>query len=119
MAKTSNSDTVSALNDLLEDERDALLKGDLDRITSMLEPKETLIATLAELPDQEPDSIQMLNAKVRRNQLLLDGALEGIRAVTKRIAALHHTAGTLSTYGSDGSRKLIDSEGDGSVEKRA
>ena len=56
---------------------------------------------------------------MRHNQLLLDGALEGIRAVAKRMARLRDVKGALETYGADGKRRDIPLGPESSVERRA
>ena len=63
--------------------------------------------------------MQMLDCKVRRNQLLMDGALEGIRAVSSRLAKLREVKGALETYGADGKKRDIIATTETSVERRA
>jgi len=111
--------TISELDDLLEVERDALLSGNLDQIGRLLERKETLIDELSALERFETDTLQNLTVKLKRNQALLDSALEGIRKVAKRLAALRRVRSTLDTYDSSGTKKAIDVVSEGSFEKRA
>ncbi len=108
-----------ALDDLLEAERDALLKGDLEKLTSMLSRKEALIDALNEDMQTDLPILQTLGKKVQRNQLLLDGAMVGIRNVAQRLAELRGLRGSLETYGSDGKKRNIDVDADHTVEKRA
>tara|TARA_R110002072_G_scaffold46991_5_gene130032 strand:- start:1460 stop:1819 length:360 start_codon:yes stop_codon:yes gene_type:complete len=108
-----------ALDELLEAERAALLKGDLEKLADMLPRKEELIDALNAVIHTDFQALQTLDSKVRRNQLLLDGALEGIRNVAQRLAALRRLRGSLETYGSDGKKSNIDVDMDHSVEKRA
>lgn len=110
---------VDALSDLLDAERAALLAGDLDKLTGMLGSKEALIEAMNETAQRDLDSLQMLDTKVKRNQLLLDGAMEGIRNVAKRMAELRQIRMSLETYGADGKKRSIDVSDDASVEKRA
>lgn len=110
--------TLEALNDLLDVEREALLVGDLDRLVGLLKSKEALITELNGTPQSDLDAVQKLDGKVKRNQLLLDGALEGIRSVAERLAHLRETRGTLDTYGPDGKRHEIELSPEKSVEHR-
>ena len=110
---------LDALDDLLEAERNALLSGDLLTLTEMLPAKEALINALSEEGQTNLPALMELDVKVRRNQLLLDGALEGIRAVAQRMASLRRMRGRLETYGSDGKKRNIDVATDHSVERRA
>ncbi len=108
-----------ALDALLDEERRALLNGDLVALTDMLPAKEALMDALNETTHTDLTSLVHLDGKVKRNQLLLDGALEGIRSVAQRMAALRRMKGTLETYGSDGKKHNIDVAAEISVEKRA
>jgi flagellar biosynthesis/type III secretory pathway chaperone len=108
-----------ALDDLLEAERAALLSGDLEKLTRMFEGKEALINALNDAEHADLEALQTLDGKLKRNQQLLDGALEGIRSVARRMAALRRIRGSLDTYGSDGKKQSITIDADPSVEKRA
>ena len=110
---------MDALDDLLEAERAALLSGDLIKLTEMLPIKEALMNALSEENHANLPALVQLDGKVRRNQLLLDGALEGIRDVTRRMAELRRLRGSLETYDSDGKKRNIDVATDHSVERRA
>jgi hypothetical protein len=108
-----------ALDELLEEERTALLGGDLKKLAEMLPRKVALIDALNEVIHTDLPTLESLDSKVKRNQLLLDGALSGIRNVATRLATLRRMRGSLETYGSDGKKHNIDVETDHSVEKRA
>lgn len=110
---------IDALNTLLDAERAALLKGDLESIADLLPAKEALIGDMNDAPPDDIAAVQALGGKVRRNQLLLDGALEGIRAAVSRMSAMRDIRAGLETYGADGQKHRIVTETDSSVEKRA
>ncbi|MEP5731436.1 MAG: flagellar biosynthesis protein FlgN [Sulfitobacter sp.] len=112
-------DTIIELHELLDAEREALLKGDLEKLNEMLSPKEALIDAIIDAELKDRAALEVLDTKVRRNQLLLDGALEGIRAVASRMAKLREVRGTLETYGADGKKHDIPLQVDSSVEHRA
>ena len=111
-------DGAQALDALLETERDALLKGNLAALTALAPRKEALIDALKDAACTRP-ALERLDKKVKRNQLLLDGAMEGIRAVAGRLAAVRQVRGGLETYGSDGTRRNIEVNVDHAVERRA
>ena len=119
MPATVNESTVEDLNILLDAEREALLKGDLEKLNSLLVPKEALIDAMNGALQTDLQGMQVLERKVQRNQLLLDGALEGIRAVAARMARLQEVKGALETYGADGKKRDIQLAPDSSVERRA
>lgn len=110
---------LAELNDLLDNERQALLAGDLEKLGSLLGPKEALIDLMNTTPQSDLSAMQKLDGKVRRNQLLMDGALEGIRAVSSRLAKLREVKGALETYGADGKKHDILATTETSVERRA
>jgi len=119
MTVNINAATTEELSDLLDAEREALLQGDLEKLNALLVSKETLMEAMNTVPQTDLTMMQMLDSKVKRNQLLLDGALEGIRAVAARMARLREVRGALETYGADGKRHDIPLEADSSVEHRA
>ena len=108
-----------ALDELLEAERDALLKGNLSHLAEMAEDKEQLIIRLNETRHDDLEALRLLDSKVKRNQVLLDGALEGIRTVARKLAALRRIRATLDTYDASGQKRSIEVEATRSVERRA
>ncbi|WP_138936261.1 flagellar export chaperone FlgN [Roseovarius arcticus] len=110
---------IDKLDELLDEERRALLNGDLEKIGTLLTRKEVLIDTLnAQEPDTQA-SIANLRGKVLRNQALLDGALQGIRTVAGRLAAFRKVRRTLETYDKTGRKSEISDIIEHKVEKRA
>lgn len=110
---------MAALDDLLEAERAALLEGDLDRMPALLEEKSTLVEALNALDPGDKPAMGTLKDKVSRNQVLLDGALQGIRQVAGRIAALRQLRHSFDTYDESGRRRTIEGDVVRRVEKRA
>ena len=119
MTQEPTQTTFEELDSLLEAERTALLKGDLEALAEMLPRKEALIEALNNETVEDLPALQALGARVERNQLLLNGALEGIREVAARMASLRRMRSGLETYGSDGVRKHIEVQIDHSLERRA
>lgn len=119
MTEKPNDTAIEDLNTILDAEREALLEGDLEKLATMLATKTSLIDTLNSEPQSDLVALERLDRKVRRNQLLLDGALEGIRSVSSKLAKLREVRGTLETYGADGKRHDIVSQPETSVERRA
>ena len=108
-----------ALDALLEEERTALMQGDLDRIGDLIARKEALFDLLAEIDPQDAPDVSGLRAKTLRNQAMLDAALQGIRAVAERMRSLRRVRDALETYDSQGRRTAIPAPAVRQVEKRA
>lgn len=110
---------MSALDDLLEAERAALLDGDLDRMPALLGEKAALVEDLNTLDPGDRPAMGALREKVSRNQALLDGALQGIRQVAGRVAALRQLQQSFDTYDESGRRRTIEGDVVRRFEKRA
>ncbi|RKF13055.1 flagellar protein FlgN [Roseovarius spongiae] len=110
---------IDRLDQLLEEERRALLVGDLDGIGALLTAKEALIDALNAAGHAGGAEIGALHGKVIRNQALLDGALQGIRRVAGRMAAFRKIRRTLETYDESGRKTVLQGEIVHEFEKRA
>ncbi|MCD1625052.1 MAG: hypothetical protein ACU0B7_15180 [Paracoccaceae bacterium] len=110
---------LCALGDLLDQERESLLAGDLDAISHSLHEKERLIEVLNAKGMERSLELSRLSEKLARNQALLDGALEGIRTVAERISTLRRIRSTLETYDKSGRKMTIEATRATQVEKRA
>lgn len=119
MTDDSPQQTIRHLELLLDTEREALLQGDLTRISTLVATKEALIDNINRLSDPVPGDLEALQAKVLRNQALLDGALRGIRNVAARLVAFRRVRRAMETYDRDGHKQTIAGEIERRVEKRA
>ncbi len=117
MTHESTQAIIQQIEDLLERERDALLSGDLEAIGEFANEKDGLIDSLNKFKDRA--DLGVLQEQVRRNQALLDGALEGIRKVSARISEFRKVRKTLETYDAGGRKRTINGEVAHQVEKRA
>ncbi|MDW4498258.1 flagellar export chaperone FlgN [Sulfitobacter sp. D35] len=118
MTSDSAHEIIAALDELLEEERAALLKGDLETVSQLLDSKTELIERLSRL-ELESAALTTLDGKVRRNQALLEQAAAGIRKVAARLAELRQVRATLDTYTQRGTRERVELGPDSSVERRA
>lgn len=119
MTMDASQNTISELDGLLEQERAALLKGDLDTVLRLLELKEGLIDRLRALEAADRPDLGQVQEKVTRNQALLNSALEGIRAVAERMADMRRVREGLETYDRRGRKTHITAGTRPSVERRA
>lgn len=110
---------VESLDDLLEQERQALLKGNLDAISAILSQKEATLNQFPSLKGSQTENLATLRAKVSRNQALLDSALRGIREVSDRMNALRRAQRSLETYDRGGNKSVVVTRPEHQVERRA
>lgn len=109
-------DTLDAL---LEEERDALLKGDLDALPDLLARKERLFDEIQDLTEVQADALEGLHAKTLRNQALLESALAGIQSIVDRMNTLRRVRNSLETYTNQGQRQAVQLTSGRQLEKRA
>ncbi|MEP1934485.1 MAG: flagellar protein FlgN [Paracoccaceae bacterium] len=119
MTQVTFEDILESLDELLEQERIALINGEIDQIGDFLIRKEELVNQLNATDITKPDEMGFLQGKVTRNQVLLDNALEGIRTVARRLSTLRSIRKSLDTYDANGNKKKISASIASSVEKRA
>lgn len=119
MIRSELQSNMDALDDLLDAERAALLKGRVEDVSRLHARKEALIDALNQSEFEDPDILTPLHNKVKRNQALLDSALDGIRSVARRLAAIRRVRQSLDTYDAFGKKTTVDIGKGGAVEKRA
>lgn len=119
MTTAASQDVIDELDQLLERERAALLAGDLDTIARILDLKEALIDRINGFDATDHAPLGRLREKLGRNQALLVGAMEGIRAVADRMADLRRVRLGLETYDKSGRRHRHQPGIPGTVERRA
>ncbi|PYG29606.1 flagellar protein FlgN [Pelagimonas varians] len=114
----SNLTLPQQLEDLLQAERTALLEGDFEKISELLEQKEALAQNLTEEPIT-PEQLAPLRDGMRRNQELYDQTLAGIRNVAARLGDLKRIRRSMDTYDAFGRRTTIDAPKNNTLERRA
>ena len=115
---------IDELDQLLDQERSALLIGDLEQIGRLMELKEQLIDRINNMNATKKqalghETLSQMQNKVTRNQALLQGAMEGIRAVADRMAGLRRVREGLETYDRSGQKTQYDTGEKRTVERRA
>lgn len=110
---------IEAVEKILDRERLALIRGDLDRLHRLLPEKTSLIDRLNDLDQIEHSALQHVQDKLQRNQVLLNSAMEGIRAVAERMSALRQIRQGLDIYDPSGRKRRFAADLPHTVEKRA
>ena len=119
MTHNTGQALIDDLDTLLDQERLALIDGDLDMLGRMLIQKQELIDTINATDSLERKHLSEVHDKVTRNQELLNSAMEGIRAVASRMADLRRVRQGLETYDQSGRKTRFETQTQPSVEKRA
>lgn len=119
MADYTAQDLINELDDILEQEREALILGELEKLHDLLLLKDTLITRLNDLDDGELGALETVQEKVSRNQSLLDSAMQGIRSVAARMQELRKVRKGLDVYDKSGKKNSYSTASSLKLEKRA
>lgn len=110
---------LDELNELLDEEKAAILRGDIDTVGRILDTKRHLLDMLNELNAAETNGLDEIRQKLLRNQDLLEHSQKGVQAVFHRIATLRSVQSSLETYDRQGKRREYRLATGEKVEKRA
>jgi len=114
----TESTLAERLEALIAAEREALLEGDFDRITELMDEKRSLVNGLV-AEETKPEQLTPLRNGLRRNQELFDQALAGLRNVAARLGDLNRARKSMDTYDSFGRKHRIDAPQAKKLERRA
>ncbi len=89
---------------LLDEERKMILSGSWDDLQSLAAKKEACLAVLA---NGAAADLPKLAVGLARNQALLLAAIEGVREVSRRRAAMASSRTGLVTYNAQGTRAEV------------
>ncbi|NCO86073.1 MAG: flagellar protein FlgN [Rhodobacterales bacterium] len=98
--------TTSALLDLLETERAAILAGQFDSLAPLAPRKEALFAALAQAP-ADPATLDRLGRSLTHNQSLLEAAILGVRDAAARLDHVNTLRQGFATYDSAGQKSTV------------
>ncbi len=116
--KTAQS-LIDELDELLEEERALLKRGDLSGLEELLARKESVFDQLREFENLEQDVLDEMQNKINRNQGLLKSAMQGIKAVANRLQQMRKVRTGLDVYDQRGRRSCYSTNGALKLEKRA
>ncbi|WP_323776060.1 flagellar biosynthesis protein FlgN [Leisingera sp.] len=119
MSNPKPQQLIDELDQILDHERKALMAGDLGKLEDLLARKEKVIGKLNSVSELERETLEQVQAKVSRNQQLLNSAMDGIRTVAARMAETRRIRKGLDVYDQAGKRARYSARGGGKLEKRA
>jgi len=109
---------IDALEDLLDKERVAILRGALQDMERLAVEKERVLESgIVSVPDQ--GTLDRLRGKAARNQQLLTATIRGVRAVTARLDVLRNGPVEMNTYNRKGHRLILGARNKGALHHRA
>lgn len=117
MDRNNVTEIGEELDEVLNAERHALLRGDTETVSRFSALKERLILSYGAIAEQK--SLRAMQLKILRNQVLIDHSLKGMRAAVKRLSELRDAREQMQTYDSLGRRKTIVTPKRQTLEKRA
>ena len=100
-------DAFKKLAELLEEERDALLRGQIDQLDRFMVQKELLSSALQ---TAGPEQLRLLALPLARNAALINAARAGVQDVLDTLKKQRAARTSLSSYDRSGSLKLIESQ---------
>lgn len=103
---------------LLEEEREALLSGNLEAVEALLPRKSALAERLDAADPMLLEELKTLRSTALRNQELLEEAMKGIQRVANRVTELRRVRTQLDTYDASGNKQVFRTARN-SVERRA
>lgn len=100
---------VENLRKIIDDEYEALTSGELNKLSEILEKKTFLLSNLTLTP-KDLEKLRLLRMKIRRNHILFDKSLSGIRQVISRHSLVQSAAKAVETYDASGRKTVIKSD---------
>lgn len=91
---------ADALDDLLDNERQMILEGQIEGLADTTRLKERLVTRLAD--DPTTPRLLRLRAKAERNQALLAAAARGLKAARSHLINMAGPAAPMRTYTANG-----------------
>lgn len=118
MAKHPNP-RFDALKRILEAERKALKKGSYHQFATLIPVKEAALKAFVDGGGHRKKDVEALQAETRRNQVLFDATMRGMRNALRRINQVTQTERAFSTYTKDGASASLGTPGGRDLEQRA
>lgn len=118
MARNDPHRLLSRITDLLERERQTLLRGEIANLSHFARRKEELLSDPA-LALLDQGALERIRAGSIRNQQLLSAALDAVRLVRSKLDDLRAGRQSFKTYGPGGHSQTLHRGAPGQLERRA
>ena len=97
----AGDNSLRELENALAQERDALITGDLTRLSQLSDRRERAMSRLS-VKGQDTARLAELRALAARNVELALAARKGVQAALERVTAIRAASGPIGSYGADG-----------------
>lgn len=118
MNRTSSGSLAKELETLLDQERENILAGGIERLATFTQEKVQVMECLLLEGAPEAEILARIRMKASRNQRLLAAAVRAVRSVNGRLTAIRGQRKALSTYTNTGKRQQLGSNGNVQFERR-
>lgn len=96
-------DELTTLDDVLEREAMALRSGDYETLEEIASEKQDIVDRLSEeTADLSSSDVARVQEKLRRNEVLYDATMDGLRSVIERLKSVSRVSSHLDTYTQSG-----------------
>ncbi|MFW2589579.1 hypothetical protein [Sagittula sp. SSi028] len=92
---------LKKLRQLVELEHQALIRGEFEKLCDIHQEKQSFLSALS-LTNEDAEVIEEVREKMKRNHILFNESLAGMRAVISRMQLKTSTARTTNTYDARG-----------------
>ncbi|MCK0095788.1 flagellar protein FlgN [Yoonia sp. F2084L] len=110
-------ENTKTLDDILTQEKAALLAGNYDALPPLEKRKEQALKALTKVTTSKA-ALAHIHFRISENQALLAAAIDGVNAARKRIAALKDVQMGLTVYNDAGKMAVVPTGGT-AIEKKA
>lgn len=103
MPEVMGTSRYSKVLRLLDEERQLLVSGPLEKIGAVVKKREAAMADLLESGTKLPEAfVVALRARAERNGRLLEASIAGVKAAREQVARINKQANELRTYNAEG-----------------
>ena len=100
------SNQIDELLGLLEEERQAALTVDLDRLADLAKQKESKISQL-DIAVLNSESSEKVGNELRRNQAILAAMIKGVQSVRSHLKQSFVSSGEVNIYSKSGALQVV------------
>ncbi|NSX56563.1 hypothetical protein [Parasulfitobacter algicola] len=117
--KSDSTHVIAKIADILEKERQAMIRGDLNILSELTGQKEKLHDALSKSAPLSHSDIVQLKRRAEQNQKMLEAVKQGISSALNRLSSIRDAQKPLTVYGASGQISSLEKADHKSFERRA